>query len=161
MKKPPSYPASLVSCQLFMPPSATPCPLDYSVRMKYPGEYTVMFTSVTCGPNQLKVMLGDVEIPGSPFPTWIDMRLRKAHVCERDSISVQMQCRGVSVGRKCILTATGNGVYVLNKEGKLAAQMKLRLSKGSKFEADSIAITQDNTHAFLASSRSHHIIKLN
>ena len=65
MKKPASYPTALVSCQLFMPPSTTPCPADYKVKMTSPGYYRIMFITASRGPHLLKVMLRDVEIPGN------------------------------------------------------------------------------------------------
>ena len=144
-----------------MPPSANPCPVDYGVQMTHPGEYTIAFTTVTCGPHLLKVKLGDVEIQGSPFPVWIDMRVRKAHVCEHESSSVQMECDGVSVGRKCILTVAQDTVYVLHKNGRTIDQIRLKWSGITKFEADCIDITRGDTHAILTSSKLHHVVKMN
>ena len=89
------------------------------------------------------------------------MRLRKAHMCEHKSSSIQMQCCSISVGRKYILTTAGNRIYILNKRGEMIDQIKFRLSKSAKFEGDSVVITHDNTHTLLASSKSHHTGKLN
>ena len=60
-----SLPTSLISCQLSV--SETTCPTNCNITETAPGKYEVSYTPATVGPHQLRVRVGDVDIPGSPF----------------------------------------------------------------------------------------------
>ena len=61
----PSFPVSVVSCQLT--PLSGSCPSDCNVKETRGGMYKVTYTPTSCGPHQLRVRVGGLEIPGSPF----------------------------------------------------------------------------------------------
>ena len=56
---------SIISCQL--PASHGPQPVDWIIMNTGPSTYKIMCSPVIHGPHHLRVMVGDVDIPGSVF----------------------------------------------------------------------------------------------
>ena len=60
-----TIPIMLISSQLSTPEAT--CPTDCNIEKTAPGKYEVSYTPVSSGLHQLRVRLGDMDIPGSPW----------------------------------------------------------------------------------------------
>ena len=58
------FPLDQLSCQLTDPNSQH---VECSITSTEPGMATVSYTPTLCGAHQLKIPVGDTDIPGSPF----------------------------------------------------------------------------------------------
>ena len=113
-ESPISVPLSLISCELS---SARDGQLNRcSIKNTQSGNYDISFTPHTAGTNQLIVQLGGVDIPGSPFRLYPEMRSKPVNI-----ISGFKYPFGVIVTKnEDILVAERDShcITILNKKGK-------------------------------------------
>ena len=138
---PPSLPTSLISCQLLAPEDASPT--DCSVKLTEPGQYVISYTPVTSGSHQLRVRVGGVDIPDSPFTVQV-VRIGIPHQTVGGLSrpwGVAVSSSGVAVVSEC----SAHRVTVLKEEG---TKSKSIASKGKNVEQvhfpRGVAITHDN-----------------
>ena len=149
-----SLPASLISAQLSVPD--TTFSIDCDVLQTAPGEYEVSYTPVTTGPHQLRVRVGDVDIPGSPFTVQVKRKDTPFRI--RGELDGPW---GVAVSKdgSVMVTEQKRGrVVVLDKEGKVIRSFGCEGSQNGQFDRPrGIAISDDNV--FVVDSWNHRIQK--
>ena len=141
----PAFPVSLVSCQLT--PLNGSCPTDCDVTESSPGMYTITYTPATHCPHQLRVRVGGIEIPGSPFSVSLILSPQKRDTPIR-AITELDAPRFITCNDDDTLVVTEHGrhcVTVLDQCGKKIRSFGSRGSAAGQFQHPTgIAITPDN-----------------
>ena len=150
-----SLPTSLISCQLSGPEPA--CPTNCSITETAPGKYEVSYTPVSHGPQQLRVKVGDVDIPGSSLT--VQVKTRGTPICTVGGLS--RPC-AVAVGRDGSVVVTenhGDCVTLLSKGENGRKHVVLNGRKNQKLDhSRGVAVTRDNE---IIVSDNHNIQKFN
>ena len=145
-----SLPTRLISCQLFASKAA--CPTECSITETAPGQYEVSYTPVRSGPHQLRVRVGDVDIPGSPFT--IQVKRRGTPLCTIGGLNCPWGVAVARDGRVVVTECFGDCVTVLSTEesgrscfnSKGRNNQKLNYPKGVVVTQDCEIIVTDDHH---------------
>ena len=141
----PSFPVSVVSCQLT--PLSGSCPSDCNVKETRGGMYKVTYTPTSRGPHQLRVRVGGIEIPGSPFTVHVSPSpaMRGTPVRTITGLS-KPRFVALSDDDKLIVTEYGcHCVTILDKHGKKIKSFGSRGSADGQFQYPTgVTVTPDN-----------------
>ena len=135
-----SVPLSLISCELS---SADDSQLiSCNINEIQSGNYDVSFTPCTRGKHQLTIRLGGVNIPGSPFALFPEMRGKPVNI-----ISGLNRSGGVVITKNeeiVVAEWSANCITILNKEGKKVKSFGTQGTKEGQFtNPRGVAISQD------------------
>ena len=143
-----SVPTSAIACQLIS--STVPNPIRLSVLDYGRGKYKVIFTPSRCGQHQVRIMVGDWDIVGSPFDIDVEPSIHPKMKNKPWCIQGDFEFPLLSVA------VSGSGVIVLlqnnmNSITLLGEDMKFIRSIGSHdlgpnqlVDVRSIAVTRDD-----------------
>ena len=156
-----SFPFSLdqLSCQLTDPNSQH---VECSITSTEPGMATVSYTPTLRGAHQLKISVGDTDIPGSPFTVHVrpSLEMRSVPINTLNKFTGLENPRGVAVsesGEVVVSEYNGNCISVFNREGnKMRKFGSEGSSKGQFNYPHGVAITTDN-YILIADSYNHRI----
>ena len=141
----PSFPISFVSCQLT--PLSGSCPSDCDVKETHGGMYKVTYTPTSRGPHQLRVRVGGIEIPGSPFTVCVSPTpaMRGTPVQTITGLDGP-RFVALSCDDKLIVTERGRHcVTILDKHGKKIKSFGSRGSADGQFQYPTgVTVTPDN-----------------
>ena len=150
-----SLPFSLdqLSCQLTDPNSQH---VECSIISNQPGMATVSYTPTLRGAHQLRITVGDVDIPGSPFTVRVlpSLEMRGVPI---NTITRVRSPWGVAVsenGEILISERKGHCISVFSREGKKIRQFGS--SEGLFDSPSDVAITTDN-HILVADTDNNRI----
>ena len=156
------FPNDQISCQLTNPKSErVPCHVTHT----QPGVYTLTFIPVILGPHQLKIIIRDTDIPGSPFTIRVLSSAMMRMVPEnrgvvQDTIHGVHTPFGVAVsnsGELVVSEYSHNCISVYSREGKhIKSFGSFGSNKGQFHFPCGVAITSDN-HILIAEERNHRI----
>ena len=141
----PSFPVSVVSCQLT--PLSGSCPSDCDVKETCGGMYKVTYTPTSRGPHQLRVRVGGIEIPGSPLTVSVSPSPAMRGTPVRTITGLNMpRFVALSGDDKLIVTEWGRDcVTILDKHGKKIKSFGSRGSADGQFQYPTgITVTPDN-----------------
>ena len=148
-----SVPLSLISCELSSAGDSQliACELSSAddsellacdINETQSGKYDVSFTPRTRGKHQLSIRLGGVNIPGSPFALFPEMRGKPVNI-----ISGLKLPNGVVITKNEEIVVAENGsncITILNKEGKKVKSFGTKGRKEGEFDFPrGVAISHD------------------
>ena len=139
-----SVPPSLIFCELSSPDDSQLISCD--INETHSGSYDISFTPCTRGKHQLKIRLGGVNIPGSPFTLHIipspEMRGKPVNI-----ISGLNSPYGIVITKNediVINKLYANRITILNKEGKKVRSFGTEGTKEGQFtHPRGVAISHD------------------
>ena len=135
-----SVPLRLISFELSSSDSSRAIPRDISETQ--PGIYNISFIPLTIGKYQLKLKLGGVDIPGSPFTLTPEMKGKSVNV-----ISGLNEPWGVVVTKNEEFVIAENGancVTILNRDGRKVRSFGRKGTKKGQFvNPRGVAISHD------------------
>ena len=133
-------PLSIISLELFSSDSSRVIPHDINETL--PGIYNISFIPLTIGKYQLKLKLGGVDIPGSPFTFSPDLKGKPVNI-----ISGLNEPWGVVVTKNEEFVIAENGancVTILNRDGgKVRSFGRKGKKKGQFTSPRGVAISHD------------------
>ena len=141
----PSFPVSVVSCQLT--PLSGSCPSDCDVKETRGGIYKVTYTPTSRGPHQLRVRVGGIEIPGSPLTVSVSPSPAMKGTPVRTITGLKYPCFvALSGDDKLIVTEHGRHcVTILDKHGKKIKSFGSQGSANGQFQCPAgVTVTPDN-----------------
>ena len=150
------FPIELLSCQLTnLKSQNVPCHITHTLQ----GEYTLTFTPMLLCLHQLKITIGDTDIPGSPFTI---------HVLSSAIYRMSLKNRGVVQGAICgvrypydvAVSFSGEVVvseYYDNHISVYSIEGKHIRSFGSNQLPFGVAITPDHTCILISDACNHRI----
>ena len=124
-----SVPLSLISCELSSADDSQLISCDINETQS--GNYDICFTPCTRGKHQLRIRLGGVNIPGSPFTLSPEMRGKPVNI-----ISGLDNPWGVLITKNEEIVVAENGanrITILNKEGKKVKSFETVGTKEGQF----------------------------
>ena len=154
-----SLPSPLVdqlSCQLTDPNSQH---VECSIASTQPGMATVSYTPTLRGAHQMKITVGDTDIPGSPFTVRVlpslEMRGVPINIIDGDSGPWGV---ALSESGEVVVSEHGNHwISVLSREGKKIRKFGSEGSGKGQFNGPyGVAITTDN-YILVADNYNHRI----
>ena len=135
-----SVPLSLISCELSSADDSQLISCDINETQS--GNYDISFTPRTRGKHQLRIRLGGVNIPGSPFTISPEMRGKPVNI-----ISGVDNPRGVVITKNeeiVVAEIFANRITILNKEGKKVKSFGTEGTKEGQFTYPyGVAISHD------------------
>ena len=135
-----SVPLSLISCELSSAGNSQLVSCDINETQS--GNYDISFTPCTREKHQLTIRLGGVNIPGSPFTLFPEMRGKPVNI-----ISGLNGPYGVVVSKNeeiIVAENDANCITILNKEGKKVKSFGTRGTKEGQFtNPRGVTISQD------------------
>ena len=156
------FPIELLTCQLTNPKSQhVPCHITHTLQ----GEYTLTFTPVLLCLHQLKITIGDTDIPGSPFTIHVLSSAMMRMVPKNRGV-VQGTIRGVSGPYDVTVSNSAEVVVseywnhcisVYSREGRhIRSFGSIGYNKEQFQFPRGVAITSDN-HILIADEYNHRI----
>ena len=124
-----SVPFSLISCELSSAGDSQPISCDINETQS--GNYNISFTPCTRGKHQLTIRLGGVNIPGSPFTLFPELRGKPVNI-----ISGLNRPYGVVITKNEEIVVAENVTHritILNKEGKKVKSFGTEGTKEGQF----------------------------
>ena len=155
-----SVPVSLVSCQLT--PLSGSCSSDCDVKETRGGRYKVTYTPTSHGPHQLKVRVGGIEIPGSPFTVCVSPSPAMRGTPVRTITGLKSPCFvALSGDDKLIVTEWGDChcVTILDKHGKKIKSFGSQGSTDGQFQGPTDATVTSEHHIFVVDIGNAHVQK--
>ena len=144
---------NLLSCQLTDPNSQH---VECSITSTQPGMATVSYTPTLRGAHQLKIIVGDTDIPGSPFTVHVlpSLEMRGWSI---NTITGVRNPRSVAIskGGEVVVSDWFGHCSLFSKEGKKIREFGC---KGSASCLCGVSITTDNY--ILVADRNTHKIKM-
>ena len=152
-------PLDQLSCQLTDPNFQH---VECRITSTQPGMATVSYTPMLRGAHQLKITVGDTDIPGSPFTVCVLPSLEKRGVPINTITGVNCPWDvAVSENGKVVVSEYygGHCISVLSREGKKITTFGSQGSSEGQFNGpDGVAITTDNH--ILVNDRFNHRIQM-
>ena len=156
----PSLPSPLVdqlSCQMTDPNSQH---VECSITSTQPGMATVSYTPTLRGAHQLKITVGDTDIPGSPFTVHVLPSSLEMRGVPINTITGVGEPWGVAVtesGEVVVSDFSDHCISVFSREGKKIRKFGSKGSSKRQFNRPTgVAITTDN-YILIADSYNHRI----
>ena len=152
----PGSPLNLLSCQLTDPNSQH---VECSITSTKPGMATVSYTPTLRGAHQLKITVGDTDVPGSPFTVHVlpSLEMRGVSINTITGVSSPWGVAVSERGEVVVSEYNGNCISVFNREGKKIRKIGSKGSSKTQFETpNGVAITSDN-HILVADKYNHRI----
>ena len=157
------FPIEQLFCQLMNPKfQRVPCHITHT----QPGVYTLTFTPVLLGPHQLKITIGDTDIPGSPFTIRVVSTSAMMRMLPENRSMVQGTIRGVKYPYGVAVSNSGEVVVseyhshrisVYSREGKHIRSFGVQGSNKGQFQHPrGVAITSNN-HILIADEYNYKI----
>ena len=138
------FPLDQFSCQLTDPNSRH---VECSITSTQPGNATISYTPTLRGVHQLKITIGDTDIPGSPFTVHVLPSLEMRGVPIKTITGVRDPW-GVAVnesGEVVVSEQFDHCISVFSREGKKIRKFGSKGSSKGLFNcSQSVAITTDN-----------------
>ena len=145
-----------LSCQLTDPNSQH---VEYSITSTQPGMVTVSYTPTLCGAHQLKITVGDTNIPGSPFTVHVLPSIEMI-VVPINTITQVHTPWGVAVsesGEVVVGENVHDCISIFDREGKKIRTFGSYGSNNGKFNSPcGVSITSDN-HILVVDKKNHRI----
>ena len=149
------FPLDQLSCQLTDPNSQY---VECSITSTQPGMATVSYTPTLCGAYQLKITVGDTDIPGSPFNVHVlPSSLMDVPINNITGVSSPWGVAVSNSGEVVVSEHYRHCISVFSRDGKKIRKFGFRGSKLGLFNGPhGVAITTDN-HILVADTDNNRI----